>query len=537
MTLKRLLRQSHLIARTEWRRDERVFSRFVSRPAFGLALAAIVAWFSRPIASEYAAGQQPLPVDIPVLVVAAFGWLVVGSGQIAQRRFQRLEPDLQLQLSGALAIATGLIAFVYARYLTTVAPFAVGVAVGVGLGLQSPILALWILAAVLPTLAAAVAIGSAGRLLVHHVGKRVIGGRGLVGSLRLVGVVLLPFVLVGLLFAFGDPLFESTGPTDGSIAFLSWVSAPGGPIGGLFRAVAVGSLVLAASLTACVAVTTSVVRRIWVNDPVDSARSVDSRSLLPPGRLDRVFGRFVSSQTLAVIRATMRLERRNPRTVLYPGYAITIASLIGFPLFALAELPIALLLVLALGQSVGLVFASDPVGRSYQALPVLLLSADARSFVLAPIVASAVVAGILFVLLVVLIGLATAIGPLEALLLVFVGLSIATATASVMYWRQLGVSPADIGPAPSLFSDVVTYGESGWGGFRHLGVTLLVSLLLVLPASLGNAPWVSEPLAGTGISSVLVGHGSLVGTIALGAAVTWVATSLACERYRTYELD
>ncbi|WP_247730178.1 hypothetical protein [Halovivax limisalsi] len=537
MPLKQLLRQSHLIGRTEWRRDGRAFTRFVSGPAFALALAAIVAWFSRPIASEYAAGRRPLPVNVPVLAVAAFGWVIVGSGQLAHRRFQRLEPALQLQLSSATAVAIGLIAFVYVRYLTSVAPFAVGVAVGVGLGLESPILALWILAAVLPTLAVAVSVGTAGRLLAHHVGKRVIGGRGLVGSLRLVGVVLLPFVLVGLLSTFGDPLFESTGPAARAPGLLSSLIGLDDPIADPFAPVAMGLLVFAASILACTAVTTAVVRRIWLSDPVDSARSVDSRSVLPPGRLDRAFGHLVSSRTLAVIRMTMRLERRNPRTVLYPGYAITFASFVGAPIFALAELPVTLLLVLALGQSVGLVFAGDPIGRSYRALPVLLLSADARSFVLAPIVATTAVASVLVVPLVVLIGLATAIGPLEALLLVFVGLSVATTTASVTCWRQLGVSPADIGPAPSLFSDVVTHGESGLGGFRHLGVTLLTTLLVVLPASLGNASWVTESLAATGIPSALVGYASLVVTIALGAAVTRVATGLACERYRTYELD
>ncbi|MFC3959024.1 hypothetical protein [Halovivax cerinus] len=56
------IRQSALVARAEWRRDEREFARTRSGPAFGLAVAAVAGWFAHAFGSAYLAAELSLPI-------------------------------------------------------------------------------------------------------------------------------------------------------------------------------------------------------------------------------------------------------------------------------------------------------------------------------------------------------------------------------------------------------------------------------------------------------------------------------------------
>lgn len=532
------LRHSRRVAATEWRRDDREFDHPLSSPAFGLAVAVVVGWFTYAFGREYVTGSLSLPVPPWLLVSLVLGETVLRSGRLAQRRFTRLDPALFLPTVPVRVPALGLLGFVYARIVARISPPAIGLAAGLGVALASPALALAILVAT-PVLAAfLVAFGAASRLGAHYVGTRAIDGRPVRGSLRLLAVLV--FALGGAVVA-AVSIGDATVVEPGGFGPLSWVIAFTTPTDASMGVLALQGLAVLAVFALCVAalvgVTISLVRRIWIADSVGPSRAVDADSLLAHGWLDRLLGGVVPRSTLIQLRATWRIERRNPRGLLYPVYALAFASVIGFPVFALAGLPIALLLVLGLGLAAGVVFTADPIGRSYRPFPMVLTTADARAFVGGPLVATLLTAVVVLAVGFVPLGLLSSASVPETLLLALVGVGVAMTTGSTVLAMELGVPYDAFGPVPTFFADVRTYGQRGWGSFRPLAASFLWTCLVVLPAVLGNAAWIYEPLGDRGAPIVAVRLGSLALTICVAAVVAWWASRVATERYRFYRLD
>ncbi|MFC3959023.1 hypothetical protein ACFOUR_11675 [Halovivax cerinus] len=435
----------------------------------------------------------------------------------------------------------GLLTFVYARTLARIGPPAIGVAVGLGLAADSPVLSLSILVATPAMVALAVAVGAASGIAGRHAVTHVVGGRGIRGSVRLVAGVVVFAATFAIASLVGAPFSDSTrfGPESGldSLSPVIEFFRPSGDATGILalRWLAAFST-LSLIVLALVSVSVASAQRHWLADPVGTSRAVDSRSLLARGRLDRLLGGRVSRSTRTVIRGTWRVERRNPRGLLYPTFVLVFVGVLGFPVFALAGIPFALLLVLALGLAAGVVFGTDPVGRAYRPLPLLLTTADARTFVVGPLVATVLTAVVLVAVGFVPLGLLSAASVPETLLLAVVGVGFAATTTAVALAMGLDVSTDAVGRVPTYFSDVRTYGETGWGQFRRVGTGFLLTSAVGLPAFLGNAAWVYDPLAAVGVPIVAVRLGSLALTICVAAGVSWWSSRVAIERYRGYEL-
>ncbi|ELZ11139.1 hypothetical protein C479_07518 [Halovivax asiaticus JCM 14624] len=535
------LRKSVLVAWTEWRRDDRTFTRLFDGPAFAFAVVAVVGWFTYVFANAFLAGESTLPVPPWLLVGLAVADVVWQSGRLTLRRLQRLEPALLCPTVPVRIPVIGLLAFVYARLLVRIVPPVAGVAAGLGLAFESPALGLSMLLATPLAVAVLVAAGSTGRLASYAVGKRVIGGRPVYGSVRLLaGAVLALLAAIVVSVGVADRItiaspVELGGPDASSV--IPFVQPAGASIGTLtirWLVVVAIALVLVAIL---VLMAIALVGRLWRTDPVGSSTSLDTGSLLAPGKLDRLLGGRLSRSTLTFLRATLRVERRNPRGLLYPAYVLVFVSFVGFPVIALAGLPFALWVVLALGLSAGVVFAVDPIARVYRPLPMLLTTADARTFVGGPLVGTVVAAVSLLAVGFVPLGLLNDASVLETLLLALVGVGFATTTASVALALELAVPYDAYERAPTMFTDVPTYGERGLGSFRRMGASFLLASAVGVPAFLGNAAWVYEPLADLGIPVGATRLGSLALTISVAACGSWWASRLAVERYRAYRLD
>ncbi|WP_256390973.1 hypothetical protein [Natronoarchaeum rubrum] len=545
MNVRTWLRQGAEIARVEWTRQHREFgSPLTGRPVLLVVLIALavgLGWLGRSLGRDLAAGQ-PLPDgELSLLASLAFVWLAWRSSQYTQVRIERLNPDLLLTTVPERTAALGLLGFVYARLLATLAVPTLGVAVGIAVGLRSPVVAVTVVVAVAGLATLAAALGTIGRLTIRLVALRL----ARVGFYRDLLVVFgwIPLIVgVNIL----EELSPSIAPLVAAFgAFpLAWfvdLALAGSleySVGSVrYAAGALGLLVV--SLPFLAAGTTALARRVWESDPVSSTGIDGSHSLISEGWIERLLGEYVSRPVLTIARERWLMERRVPRGLLSIGYVLLLVGVIGFPAVALGGAgPNGLLLLfsIGLGLTAGIAFASAPLGTEYRTLPMLFTTVDGRQFVGGLVLAATVVGTPLVVLVVVPLGLGSVVGAVQTIAITLVGVAVSTCTASVALAVGLGVDRHEFVPTPFFFTDVPVFAEHGLSPFLRLGSVFAIVVLASVPAFLGNAPSVYESVAARGVPALAVQIGSLFLTILLVGAVTRAAFRTAVRRFRDYQI-
>jgi len=542
--IPRDLRQGAKITRAEWTRHRREFGTpSTGQPVFLvvlLGLAAGLGWLAYSLGRDITAGQ-PFPDDLLGLAVSvAFVWMVWRSSKYTHVRFERLNPDLLLTTVPARTAALGLLGFVSARLLTTLAVPTLGIAVGTALGFRSPTVVLTITLALACMGMLAAALGTTSRLAARLVALRFVRARYYRDLLVVFGWV--PLVIGAMLL---QELSLSIAPLTGVFGALplAWfvdlalVGVFDGTGESVRHTLGVFGL-LAAAVPVFAAGTTVFARRIWERDSASSTGTRGSHSLLETGVVERIVGERIPRATYTVARERWLMERRVPRGVLSTGYALLFMGAVGFPLVALAGGTTVLLVYFSvtLGLVAGVAFGSDPVGTEYRALPMLFTSVTGRQFV-GGLLLTATVVGVPLVALVVLpLGIVGSVGVAQTVLIVLLGSALCPCTASVATMVGLGVERVEYAPVPFFFTDTPIYGELGATAFLRHGLVLAIGALASLPAFVGTAPPVSERIAALGVPSAVIQVGSLLLALSLAVAVTRTATGIAVQRFREYQL-
>ncbi len=538
------IEESVLIARTEWRRSRRESDSgnlWTDRRAFlvvALAISGVFGVSAHAVGTAIASGQSISVDELGIGASIAFVLLVWRSSEIAHRRFERLDSDYLLTTVPARAGALGLLIFVFARVARYLAGPAVAVAVGTAVGLRSPLVALTLMAAIAGLVALAVCVGVVGRLAVGFVGRQLTRG-GFYRDLfvvfgwvpLLVGWLVLQETSLSL-----APLLASLDSVPIAwfvdLAFLSATELGADSARGVG---AIGAVLV--TVPALAGATTVLVRRTWEREPDDSTPTHGSRSLVAPGRLERLFGDYVSRPALTVARERWLMERRVPRGLLSMGYTFLCVFFLALPALILggsANIPL-LYFALLVGLSVGIAFGSDPVGTEYRVMPMLLTTVPARQFVTGLVLLSTV-SGAVFAILIALVGFASPVGVLETTVIVLGTVAFSACTACVSLAVGMDVERYEFVPVPFFFTDVPVYAEMGSNGFRRLGTIFGVVSLAAMPALLGNIEPVYEWTATVGIPPRFAQFISILLTICL---TIWIATSAyqtAIERYRSYQI-
>ncbi|AGB38400.1 hypothetical protein [Natronococcus occultus] len=529
------------IARTEWRRHRREFGgsrgRRVAAALGYCAVAVALGALATAVGRDLATGT---PLALSLAAAVAFAWIVARSASLTGSRFEQLAPDALLTAVPVRTAAMGLLVFVAARVGAVLAVPTVGVAVGLALGARTPLVALTAIIAIGALAALAVGVGVASRLGSALVGRRLSRG-GLYRDL-LVVFGWLPLVALWLL------LQELSVSLETLSVWFEWlplaaladlaVLGAGGDVEPLRAVVTVAGVAVTVPLLA--GLTTAFARRLWVTEPADStdASRSGSHSLLDDGRLEALLGDRVSRPTVTVARQLLLAERRTPRGLLNAGYALAFVGLVGLPLFGvLLGAPGFLLVVFALGVAPGIVFGSEPIGRNYRVLPLLLTAVHGRAFVGGHVLASLVLGVPLVAIVVVPLGIASAATLAETVALVATGVALCCCTATALLAFELTVDREDLAPVPAFFSSVPAYAEEGWSAFVGLAKTFAVVSLVFLPAALGNATAVYERVAELGLPVTAVRLGALGVTCVLALGVSRVAARVAVRRYRDYHLN
>jgi len=450
------IRQGAKITRAEWTRHRREFGNpSMGQPVFLvvlLGLAAGLSWLAYSLGRDITAGQ-PFPDDLLGLAVsAAFVWMVWRSSKYTHVRFERLNPDLLLTTVPARMAALGLLGFVSARLLTTLAVPTLGIAVGTAVGLRAPTAVLTVTLAIGGMGLLAAALGTTSRLAARLVALRFARARYYRDLLVVFGWI--PLVIGAMLL---EELSLSLAPLTGVFGALplAWFvdMALVGVFDGTGEAVrhTVGVFGLLATAVSISAVGTTVLaRRIWEQESASSADSRGSHSLLETGIVERVVGDCIPRATYTVARERWLMERRVPRGLLSTGYALLFMATVGFPVVALAGGKVLLLVYFAvtLGLVAGVAFGSDPIGTEYRALPMLFTSGTGKQFVGGVLLAATVVGVPLVVLAIVLLGVVGSIGIAQTVLIALLGGAICPCTASVATMVGLGVERVEYAPVP-----------------------------------------------------------------------------------------
>lgn len=538
------LRRAATITRGEWIRHRRECTTPVTGQPGVLAVlfgvAAGLGWLAHSLGQDLTAGQPAPDAQVGGAVCVAFLWMVWRCSTYTHVRFEQLTPDLLLTTVPARTATLGLLGFVYARLLTTLAVPTLGVAIGTAVGFRSPAALLTVPVAVACMGMLATALGTTSRLATRFVALRlarvryyrdllVVGGwiPLVIGAMLLqelslsitpvtgvVGAVpLMWFVELALVGTF-DGMIES-GPYILGVCGLLVTAVPG------FTA---GTIVLA--------------RRIWEHAAAGSTATRGSHSLLETGVVERVVGERIPRATYTVARERWLMERRVPRGLLTTGYALLFMGVVGFPLVALAGGKTVLLVYFAvtLGLVTGVAFGSDPLGTEYRTLPMLLTSVPARPFVNGLRLAATVVGVPLVALAIVPLGIAGSIGVAQTVLIALLGSAIGVCTASVATMIGVGGKRGDYAPVPFFFTDAPVYAEPGMTAFLRHGLVLTIGVLAGLPALVGTAPPVAERIAALGVPVVGIHLGALLLALILAAAITRSATERAAQRIRAYHL-
>ncbi|MDJ1431906.1 hypothetical protein [Halostagnicola sp. A-GB9-2] len=533
-----------LIARTEWRRSRRESDSgnlWTGRRAFlvlALAISGVLGVSAHAVGTTIASAQSIRVDELELIAPIAFVLLVWRCSEITHRRFERLDADFLLTTVPARAGALGLLIFVFARAARYLVGPTVAVAVGTAIGLRSPLVAFTITAAIAGLVAVAVCVGVVGRLAVGFVGQRLARG----GFYRDLFVVFgwLPFLVAWLVLQETSlslvPLFASLESVP--IAWFVDLAFFGATGLGADSARGVGAIgAVLVTVPALAGATTVLVRRTWEREPDDSTPTHGSRSLVTPGRLERLFGDYVSRPALTVARERWLMERRVPRGLLSMGYTFLCVFFLALPALILggsANIPL-LYFALMVGLSAGIAFGSDPVGTEYRVMPMLLTTVPARQFVTGLVLLSTV-AGAVFAILIALVGFASPVGVFETILIVIGTVAFSACTACVSLAVGMDVERYEYVTVPFFFTDVPIYAEMGSKGFRRLGKIFGVVSLAAIPALLGNIEPVYEWTATVGIPARFVQFISIPLTIGLTIWIAMSAYQTAIERYRAYQI-
>ncbi len=530
------------VARTEWTRHQREFGRITERTVLLVTIAAgavALGWFAHSLGRDLASGQG-LPHDrLSLFLSIAFAWMVWRSSQYTHVRFEYLDPAFLLPTVPARTAVLGLLGFVYARLLATLAVPTAGVAVGLAAGLRSLTVAVTVIGAVACLAALAAALGTASRLGARLVARRLARARFYRDFLVVFGWV--PLFLGWLVLQETSvsvaPLLTVVGALPLAwfvdLAFVGSVDAPSVSLP--YALGAMGTVAVAVPVFATATVT--VTRRLWETEPVSSTRPGGSRSLVSRGLVDRLLGAAVSRPVRTVARERWLMERRVPRGLLSTGYVLLLFGVFGLPLFLFGG-PNGILLILAvgLGLAVGIAFASAPLGTEYWTLPMLLTTVSGRQFVSGLFLSAVLIATPVVTLVVLPVGVVSVVGPVQTVVIALVGIASCACAAAVAIAVGLAVQRHDLAPTPFFFTEVPVYAEPGLSGFHRLGSIFAVVLLANAPAFLGNAPSVYSRLSARGVPAGIVQVGSLFLTLFVLAAVTWTAFRIAVERFRRYRL-
>jgi hypothetical protein len=534
------LRQGVLIGRAALTRHRREFE----PPSRSLALALAVGvallsgWGAHSLARSLAAGE-PLPrATLGALTTVAGSLLVWRSSRATSTQFEQLEADLLLTTVRPRAAALGLFVAVAVRLGRLVVGPALGLAAGVAVGLRSPAVAGSVLVAVASLVALTVALGTTGRLAIRLLSARLVRARLYRDLLVVFGWVPLLAGAVAL-----ERVSVPTGVVPAALpvvpawfvdlAVVGW-RVPPGTAGRVVGALGLVALVVSPSI----AVTATLLRRVWERPPASSAGSQGSRSLVGAGWTERLLGETVSRPVLTVARERWLLERRVPRGLLSTGYVLAVFGVAGAPLVLFGG-PNGLLLLLAvgLGLAAGIAFGSDPVGAEYQTLPMLLTTVSGRTFVAGLFVAATLLGTPLVTLVTVPVGLVSVVGTLQTLLVTLVGVGTCACTAAVGIAVGLDVRRSRLVLSPSFFTDVPVYAERGRDAFLRLGAIFAVVLLAVAPAYLGLSPLGATLRVTRGVPTVLIQVGAVLLTLGLLVVITSVAFQMAVRRYDDYKLE
>ena len=543
MTVPRTLQLGATVARAEWTRHRRESGHPVTeRSVTAVALVAGTAglgWLAHQLGRGLASGQS-LPYDrLGLLVSVGFAWMVWRSSQYAHARFEQLRPELLLTTVPSRTAALGLLGFVYTRLVVTLAVPTVGVAVGLGVGSQSPTVAVTTVAAAAVVTPLAAAVGTTSRLLAHLVARRVTRAHTYRDLLVVFGWI--PLVLGAIVLQDVSLPIASLSAVFGALplawfvdlAFVGWAD---GPVVSPQHALAVVGIVVG-SVPVLAAGTATLVRRLWETPPT-SASTSGSHSLVGDGWMDRLPGDYVSRPVRTVARERWLMERRTPRGVLSAGYVLLFVGAVGLPSLLFGGPNGTLLLVaVGLGMSAGIAFASDPIGTEYRTLPMLLTTVGGRQFVGGLLLSALLVGAPLVAVVVVPLGVASVVEPTWTLLITLVGIASCGCTAAVALAVDLRVDPDELVPTPSFFTDIPVYAVQGIDGFVRLGSVFAVVSLAVAPAFLGNAPPVYEPIVKLGAPASVVQGGSLLLTLLLVTAVTHTAFERAVTRFRECRIE
>lgn len=330
---------------------------------------------------------------------------------------------------------------------------------------------------------------------------------GLFGSLPLAWFV--DLALVGS----GDPALASVRRGAGALGLL----VPTVPL------LAAGTVVLA--------------RRIWETTPISSTGTHSSHSLVHDGRLEQLLGDRISRPVRTVARERWLKERRVPRGLLLTGYVLFVVGVFGIPALSLGgPNGILLLIAVSLGVMVGIAFGSDPIATEYRVLPMLFTTVSGDQFVGGLLLAATLVGVPLVTLVTIPVGIVSVVGVMQTVFIAMAGVAVCICSASVALAIGMGVKRYDYVPVSSFFADVPVFTEPGRKGFVRMGLILIISALTSMPAFVGNAPPVYERLATLGVPAIAVQIGSLLLTVLLAVAVTRIAISIAVQRFRDYQI-
>lgn len=532
-----------LIARVEWIRHHREYRE--SRARNWLRTSLLLTVTAGLGSAGYATGQAlasregTSPEVLGVIASVVFVWMVWRCSVLTYTRFERLNPDFLLTSVPANVASLGLFLVVYARVMATMAFPTIGVAVGTALGMRSPVVALTIPIAIGGMAALATGIGSAGRLTIHYLGRRLTRG----GFYRDLLVVFGWIPLLG-----GWLLLQEASVT--VMTFVAWLEFQ--PISwvvdlallgagervdvGIGRSVIVlGGLLLGVGLL--VNVTTALARRIWETEPASSTGARSSHTLVGEGRIERFVSTHVSRPVLTVARKRWLMERRTLRGVLYTGYVLLFVGVIVLPTVGLVGGPPLVLLAFTGGLATGVAFGTDPIGIEYRVVPLLLTTIDGRQFVDGVLMA-ALSAGVPAVTVMVLpVALLSPAGLGETIGVVLVGVVVCACTTTVGVAAGLGVEYDEFVPVPTFFTDAPGYGVIGWRPFLRLAALFGIVLLATLPAFLGNLPAVYGNASALGVPTDVVRLASLVLAALLATLVSAAAYRIAVRRYQAYQIE
>lgn len=487
-----------------------------------------------------ARGRLTLPVSaIQATVVAGFLTFLWMAIQRTSRVNEQLNTDHLLTTVRASEAALGLVFTVYRRVAVPVFLPALGVAVGLALGTQTPVIALTTGVAVVGIVTLAALLG-----IVLRLGAKLATSQ----SPRLRRYKNYTYVLAFILaFFIWITIFQGPVSNQATIewlrvvplawfvdlAFLGLTDVPASQARGLgvLGATVVGLPILMMA-------TISLAERVWTADRVGESEIHRSRSLVGAGLAERMFAGWVSRPVLTVARKRWLQERRVPIGLLFQGYVLMLTPLVFLPIFAAGEVPGVSLVSLAFLSAIGtaLAFGAELLGAEYSSLPMTLTSVSGRHFIKGTMFAGVTISGPLTMLVILLLGLGSPLGGVELLVLGLAGISLIACSVTVSALLALDVSYYEFRPESIPFTGITAYIESG-GIFKWAKIFAAVGLVCLPAFVVYGAAFVGGPVApALGASMPAVRIAVLLVTVFLATIVTVLAYRRAVTRFNEYTL-